>query len=437
MGIFAKTIRSIASQPAVEAPAATAVASTDTARLGIDIGPMAHRSMGGAMAIPAPSVRPTAVATISVESVPAGVPVSAAALTVVAEPAATITPAAAAAVAVTALAATAAVGPSLVASTASVVSPTLDLVHTDFLKANGLDWDVRKVALRTTGEHRPDTRHDPILPNYEQVDLRKHVAIMREDNKAILGVVGDNFTPCQNRFMHEAMIAAGFPERCSVRWAGPLFNGATVLLQMDVKGVDHEVGGRRVRMALDVANGHTGDKNFEAAPRLILPNGGSVAMFGGNGTLARAWRVSHRSGVRKAVTDLSKVWGGTIDLMSSSLPTIGRMITTEVDADVMRGLLVATMQRTVASTADPTTATKYAEKLMEQAAITNHASGTKSNLFDLLDRVATWVDSERRVRSGASDDRSVRRRESATEGQGARVKHALLKQILEFVADAH
>lgn len=321
-----------------------------------------------------------------------------------------------------------------VADPATAVTSATDLAGSDFLTANGLNYAVCKVGLRTTGAHVPDTRNDPVRPDFEPAALPKDVAVIRDDTLAVLGVVGADFTPCQNRFMQEALVEAGFPGRCAVTWAGPLYGGATVLVQMSVNGVDSTVDGRRLRMGLDVANGHTGDRNFEAIPRLILPGGGQVSMFGGGGAMARAWRVSHRSGIRKAVADLSKVWGGTIDLMAKSMPTIERLVTTQVDTDVLKTLLVATMQRVSSATTDPALPQKYAEKLMEDAAITNFTAGTKTSLFDLLDRVATFVDTARKVRSGKDADRDVRRRESSLDGQGARVKAALLKEVLSFAS---
>lgn len=166
----------------------------------------------------------------------------------------------------------------------------------------GLDWTVEKRSLSATASR------DDLAP----LDVTTHVATVRADRDAVLGIVGARYTPVQNReaftFMDE-LVSSG---DAKYHTAGSLYGGKAVFLTLKLDR-DIRIGGEaseNLDPFLMCCNYHDGLGSFgvyATALRVVCGNTQRLAVRGSE----LSWRYRHTSGVTKKVSAAREAFGMT------------------------------------------------------------------------------------------------------------------------------
>lgn len=328
-------------------------------------------------------------------------------------------------------ASTAAVG----LSGASGIFQGVNLASVDapnWLSDAGLAWTAEKVSLRTTGMRLGDRRDDPVPEGtVDPQAVETHVAMRRSDSGAILGVVGSFYCPCQNEFVWSVLQQAGFGSKGTVDRVHVIDGGALVSIDVRVLGLTCQTEKRDLSVVLRIANAHDGSRNFEASPMIVLPGKGMIPAFTASGGLARAWKVRHRAAIRNAVTDMSKVWAQTADVVKASAPILQQYTTRALDANSLKALLIASIDRAGLGTTEEQA--KAALTRIEEAAFSDIMKGTRVTLFEIVDRIAAYTDHQIKVRRMGGKSSEEARASSAIQGAGFRLKTGVLNELAAFL----
>ena len=161
----------------------------------------------------------------------------------------------------------------------------------DCLKRAGLDWTVSKDQLKTSPG-------GIVVPNA--------FAVRRSDNNSILGVVGNIYTPLQNKDAFSYMDAI-CQDHGSAKYetAGALGNGERVWLQVSVEG-DISIGGKEsgdtIQRYILLANSHDGSSPLllgTTMVRVVCQNTLTAALK----DASAMFKVRHTKGIGDKVTD--------------------------------------------------------------------------------------------------------------------------------------
>jgi hypothetical protein len=358
---------------------------------------------------------------ISQANIPAGVPVRAS--MVVGSPTASAPAASAAAVPI----------PTMSASW-SISSPAICSVDApDWLQQAKLDWRAEKVQIQTNGVRVGDRRDDipppEVLPSQH---VEGYVAIRRSDSGDHLGVVGKSYCPCQNEFVWRVLQEADFGKKGEVQSVRQLKHGGLINIDVKVVGLRCQTTHNTMNVHLRVVNSHDGTRNFEACPVIVMPKGGTIPAFtNAHGGLAGAWKVRHRSSIRNAVADMSKVWSQTVDIVKTSVPVLQQYTNRDLDGDSVRALLIASIDRSGMGTTREQA--QVALERLEEAAFTDLASGTRLSLFEVVDRIAAYADHKVRVKRSSGRSVEEARALSSLNGSANRLKNCVLNELQTFL----
>ncbi len=410
--------------------------------------PAAGTPDGSSTSAPAPSPSPvvapsapesTPVMTTAPAAVPAEVPVTTTAEIPIPPVAPSVTiPAPTASVTAPVVAASApsqASPEALNLSGASGIFQGVNLASVDapnWLRDAGLAWTAEKVSLRTTGTRLGDRRDDPIPEGMvDPQAVETHVAMRRSDSGSILGVVGSFYCPCQNDFVWSVLQQAGFGSKGTVDRVHVIDGGALVSIDVRVLGLTCQTEKRDLSVVLRIANAHDGSRNFEASPMIVLPGKGMIPAFTASGGLARAWKVRHRAAIRNAVTDMSKVWAQTAEVVKASAPVLQQYTTRALDADTLKALLIASIDRAGLGTTEEQAKAAYTR--IEEAAFSDIMKGTRVTLFEIVDRIASYTDHQIKVRRMGGKSSEEARASSAIQGAGFRLKTGVLNELAAYL----
>lgn len=302
----------------------------------------------------------------------------------------------------------------------------------NWLSDAGLAWTAEKVSLRTTGMRLGDRRDDPVPEGtVDPQAVETHVAMRRSDSGSILGVVGSFYCPCQNEFVWSVLQQAGFGSKGTVDRVHVIDGGALVSIDVRVLGLTCQTEKRDLSVVLRIANAHDGSRNFEASPMIVLPGKGMIPAFTASGGLARAWKVRHRAAIRNAVTEMSKVWAQTADVVKASAPILQQYTTRALDANSLKALLIASIDRAGLGTTEEQA--KAALCRIEEAAFSDIMKGTRVTLFEIVDRIAAYTDHQIKVRRMGGKSSEEARASSAIQGAGFRLKTGVLNELAAFL----
>ena len=137
------------------------------------------------------------------------------------------------------------------------------------IKAAGLDWAVCKTAIYAEGKTSP---------------IKGSVAIEREDNRAILGIVSEKYTPVQNAdsltFFDD--VSAQLPGMRYVA-AGSINEGQRVWLLADFGGFDAQEGDE-IRKQIMLYNSHDGSSalSYTFVPNRVFCNNQIATILSGD-----------------------------------------------------------------------------------------------------------------------------------------------------------
>lgn len=162
--------------------------------------------------------------------------------------------------------------------------------------AAGLDWQVRKAPIFAE------------IPGDGSVHVDNRFATYRTDTNAVLGVVGKDWTPVQNRqafsFLDE--VVQGGDLRYAT--AGSLEGGAKVWLQVEWPQYLELAGGEKIRRYILVCNGHAGTLAFRLKnvhERVVCANTLGIALS----ERANSFTARHSSGIMDRSREARDVLG--------------------------------------------------------------------------------------------------------------------------------
>ena len=165
-----------------------------------------------------------------------------------------------------------------------------DLSPFAFQKAIGLDWEVEKEGL-TFG----------MLETAGLEDLR---AVVRQDNRKALGVVGKDYAPVQNGELFQFFAdMAEFDLGVKFVAGGALGRGETVWTLARVPSMRHVLNGDDILDTfVGVSNGHGGNATLKVdiyTFRKICSNGmhGLTRTKAGETTIGKGWNLKHTTGI--------------------------------------------------------------------------------------------------------------------------------------------
>lgn len=327
--------------------------------------------------------------------------------------------------------------PSLPAAADVREARTANPATSAFLAQHGLNWEVHRVTMVTTGIRQPEP--DPVsgvpvpLAEVGAQPVPASYAIRRSDDATILGVVGPKYTPAQNAFVVDALQTAGFFTDRTVRHAGPMDDGRSIIIQLgDNTEFATPSGGKAPTLDLNIRNGHVGQYNLQVRPMIRLPDGGQVPLFTSS-KLVRGWSIRHTRGLPGAVRDLSEMWTKTKGMVTDATDAIASLGGMEIGKTEYRAIILAAMNRTIDGTDE--NIRLRTEKFC--AAFEAHTLSTGKDprtLLDLADSVSAYVDHARPVRARHGYDQETLRRESSLIGAGAKFKEALMDELIHMLS---
>jgi phage/plasmid-like protein (TIGR03299 family) len=164
----------------------------------------------------------------------------------------------------------------------------------------GVDWDVNL---------------QPLLRD-DMVAIESHMATVRSDNGATLGVVGRNYTPMQNRDMFAWFRGLEGVAKITIETAGALGKGETVWAMARCDGLRLDLGDGGIQPYLLFANGHDGSRRVTIMPttvRVVCQNTLRMAEGAGKrkGTLSSGYALRHTSGIADALASIQKAYAKT------------------------------------------------------------------------------------------------------------------------------
>lgn len=167
--------------------------------------------------------------------------------------------------------------------------------------AGGLDWRVEQRPLEAVVEREYQTLRIPVP---------RHVANVRSDTRAVLGVVGEGYEPLQNRAAFAFCDSITDSGRAHWIGAGSTRGGARVhaLMKLDREIRIGGAEGEDVLPLLCFRNGHDGGLavTVSVAPfRLACRNGMLLPLAGAQ----RTWKARHTANVEAKLADARRTLG--------------------------------------------------------------------------------------------------------------------------------
>lgn len=319
-----------------------------------------------------------------------------------------------------------------------------------------LDWTLELAPL-AAADTRPLPGGDSLT---EYSAIPGFVATRRSDTKQVLGIVGKDWTPCQNAQMFDFLrgLAAGSDPQ--VETAGCVRGGRIVWLQVAMPELDLAIGQDRSKGLLLVSNGHAGNRmltiqpsthRFRCMNQLPMIDRLSRARHG----LARGYRIRHDRGLEAGLKDAQEALlraRRAHGITREAYETLAAMPVTEsmarayfaqvfaqphIDIDLSgldetaRARAIAearTQQESERAQAIAQARENRLVEILESPTCT--VEGTAGTAFAMLQAVVEYVDHERPTRTGGGDSEATSRFASAVFGSGLEVKDRAVDVLL-------
>lgn len=304
------------------------------------------------------------------------------------------------------------------------------------IKQAGLDWDVKRVDLRTA-----DTL-DPV-PDFS--------AIRRSDTGRILGVVGSDYECFQNSALFDVFTDlakvgkedGGLP--FTIETAGCFQGGRVVWALAYIESLGIRIGDDESKTYLLVSNGHTGNRTLIIAPttirvacrnslRLAETQARERRKFPG---LAGGFTLKHTPGIHEAVNEARAAFAATIASHKVTKAAWNRLadvpLTRKREADLMR-MVFGTPGPDETDRARALRKTREERIAAINASVTAQVKGTKDTLFSAMSSLVEWAEHDRTVRTSDGGNADEARLFSATFGSAAEVKERAWMAALELAA---
>src|SRR5215217_5147344 len=192
-------------------------------------------------------------------------------------------------------------GPAAWGDVVRAVDPAATQSAADMVAAAGLDWSVEQHPLEAVVEREYQSLRVPVL---------RHVANVRSDTRAVLGVVGEGYEPLQNASAFAFCDAITDSGRAHWIGGGSTRGGARVhaLMRLDREIRIGGAEGEDVLPLLCFRNGHDGGLavTVSVVPfRLACLNGMLLPIAG----TQRTWKARHTANIEAKLADARRTLG--------------------------------------------------------------------------------------------------------------------------------
>ena len=297
----------------------------------------------------------------------------------------------------------------------------------------GLDWDAHRVDIRSA-----DTL-DPI-PDFK--------AIRRSDTGAILGVVGKNFEPYQNRQMFNVIKELSRVGRegmmpLTIETAGSFQGGRVTWVLAHLPDLGIRIGDDHARVYLLLSTGHVGNRGFLLGPTTIRPICGNTLQLAETRMrdqrkrpgLAGGFTIKHLPGMHLAADEARDAFAATIRSHAATKAAWEFLASKPLTTALKDAFLGRLFGRPGTDEADRAQALRRAREARIDAIIaspTSQVHGTKDSGLSLLHSVVEYIDHDRTTRSSNPGESAESRHVSATYGSGSEMKSRAFDAILEL-----
>jgi phage/plasmid-like protein (TIGR03299 family) len=304
------------------------------------------------------------------------------------------------------------------------------------IRHSGLDWETQLVDLRTadTLEAVPGTR-----------------AVRRTDTRAILGVVGADFTQVTNRLLFDVFRdlgragADGNAVPYTIETAGSLQGGAVVWVLANLPNLGIRIGDDESKTMLFISNGLIGNKMLTIAPttyRIVCANSLRMAEAQARENrrypgLAGGFTLKHTPGIHAAVNEAKAAFAATIASHATTKAAWNRLADIPLNRKLEAEFMAMVFGTPGPDEADRAKALRKTREERLQAILnspTSQVKGTKDTLLSALFAVGEWADHDRSTRTSDGGDADESRLFSATFGSGAELKSRAWDAALALAA---
>jgi phage/plasmid-like protein (TIGR03299 family) len=276
----------------------------------------------------------------------------------------------------------------------------------------GLDW---RVGLESLYAVDPDV--GPAAP------LESHFAVVRDADKAVLGVVGAGYRPLQNANAFDFFQPFLDSGRCELEAAGSLRGGRRVFVLARLKGATAEVIGRdSVRGYFLLSNAHDGSQAVRCqftTIRVVCWNTLSAADRRADAGIEDCIRVRHTANVEQGLTLVQKTVDMAAKTFNATVEDFRRMASKALPVGGLEKYVQEVLR--IAPDADSHGKKPRAwPRILEAYDGAPGASirGVRGTYWGAYNAVTDWVDHAR----GRRKDDQAARLDSAWFGDGERIK---------------
>ncbi len=290
-----------------------------------------------------------------------------------------------------------------------------DAAHSaaEMIAAAGLDWRVEQHPLEAVVEREHQWLRLPVP---------RHVANVRSDTRAVLGVVGEGYEPLQNRAAFAFCDAITDSGRAHWIGAGSTRGGARVhaLMRLDRKIRIGGAEGEDVLPLLCFRNGHDGGLavTVSVAPfRLACLNGMLLPLPDAQ----RTWKARHTANIEAKLADARRTLGIGWRYYDELEALGDRLIREPLDAPSFERFLarLVPLPEPKPDVSDGGRAVRNAERVREAIRTAYRAASDLDNVrgtrWGALQAVAAYVDHVQPTRQTAGRSHAEARFERATE----------------------
>ena len=301
----------------------------------------------------------------------------------------------------------------------------------DLATVAGLAWAVEKEALYTAS----------LLP------VPKHVALIRQDTMAVLGVVGRDYGPVQNQTLVDTLTALGRLARVTPESGGSLLGGRIVWLLARVDGLGFRIGQDEHEGFLLLTNSHDGQRPLTIGPttlRVVCANTLALAQrqirtrIAAEGAgVATGYQVRHTRSAEIQVADIQLALAEAVatNRRTSELARYLAGIPSSAALERQFFQRVFALPDGASESDRAITMRKNREERLQRilASPTSRVDGTSGSAYALVQAAIEYVDHERPTRTQEGQAANEARLCSAVFGSGADTKSKAWGTIQELV----